>query len=66
MRPSIHVNGDYRMAMWGRMPLPPIPICPHEPWEAQLTAHTDTGPGVGSNFRFVSNLEWQPANNTLV
>ena len=30
------------MAMWGRMPLPPmIPICPQEPWEAQEEAHRD-------------------------
>ena len=29
------------MAMWGRMPLPPIPICPQEPWEAQEYAHRD-------------------------
>ena len=29
------------MAMWGRMPLPHIPICPQEPWEAQEYAHRD-------------------------
>ena len=29
------------MAMWGRMPLPSIPICPQEPWEAQEEAHRD-------------------------
>jgi hypothetical protein len=27
--------------MWGRMPLPPIHICPQEPWEAQEYAHRD-------------------------
>ena len=27
--------------MRGRMPLPPIPICPQEPWEAQEEAHRD-------------------------
>ena len=42
MRPIIGVNGDcLSMAMWGRMPLPPIPICPQEPWEAQEYAHRD-------------------------
>jgi hypothetical protein len=27
--------------MWGRMPLPSIPNCPQEPWEAQEEAHRD-------------------------
>ena len=37
------------MAMWGRMPLPPIPICPQEPWEAQEYAHRDR---IGVKFSF--------------
>ena len=46
------------MAMWGRMLLPPIHICPQEPWEAQ-EYRTLTGTGVGSNFLFdfVSDLD---------
>ena len=52
--------------VWGRVPLPPIPTCPHPPGameEAQGDAHSTqlTGTGVGSTFRFVSDLEWQPA-----
>ena len=42
------------MAMWGRMPLPSIPICP---WEAQEYAQRDRTGIVGSNFRFVADLE---------
>ena len=43
------------MAMWGRMPLPPIPICPQEPWEAQEEAHRDRS-RVKFSF-YVSDLE---------
>jgi hypothetical protein len=39
--------------MSGRMPLPPIPTCPQEPWE-KLRRRL-TGTGVGSNFRFVAD-----------
>ena len=40
------------MAMWGRMLLPPIHICPQEPWEAQEYRML-TGTGVGSIFFFL-------------
>ena len=44
------------MAMWGRMPLPPIPICPQEPWEAQEEAHRDRS-RVKFSFRVPPGVE---------
>ena len=53
------------MAMWGRMPLPLIPNCPQEPWEAQEEAHRDRS--IGSIFRFVVHLpEWRPDWSSVV
>ena len=56
MRPIIGVN-----CLWGRMSPPCIPFCPQEPWEAQEDAHRDRSRvGVGSKFRFVSDLSRSP------
>ena len=44
--------------MWGLLPLPLIPICPQEPWEAQEYAHRVDRSRI--NFSFWSDLEWQP------
>ena len=53
------------MAMWGRMPLPPIPICPQEPWEAQEKAHRDRSRvkvAVRSRLRAISPLAHRRAH----
>jgi hypothetical protein len=55
----------YCMVLWGRKavcrPPPSTYAAPRsqQPWEAQEDAHRGTG--VGSIFRFVNDLEWQPA-----
>ena len=45
---------DY--GLWGRMPLPSIPICPQEPWEAQEEAHRDRS-RVNFSFRVPPGVE---------
>ena len=45
--------------------LHPYCICPQEPSHGKLRSML-TGTGVGSNFRFVSDLELKPAQNVRV
>ena len=46
----------------GRMPLPPIPICPQEPWEAQEEAHRDRS-RVKFSFCERPGVETRPAGS---
>ena len=60
MRPIIGVNGDCLWLCGDVCHSPPSLSAPRSHGKLRRRL---TGTGVGSNFRFVADLEWQPAIN---